>query len=268
VSVLDASEPVHLGDVAGNDDADGAESILVLSGDAAEGGRRFATVQEDELPRAAMGDIVAQGPAGGGEKLVEGRGKHGAFLARNGRALKWQLANGARRVYIPLAMNPEIQKHLEYATGFLDLKMLPDALVEVDTVLALEPHNPHAVAIKSAILWHQNKLREAEPFVAELAEMNPRDAGIWINLAYIRRRTQSLDAAVDTLQHAFAANPAEPLAHFNMACYRAVQNRTEEALELLRSALHLDPKLCDVAQAEPDLENLRELPAFQKLIGG
>jgi Flp pilus assembly protein TadD len=133
--------------------------------------------------------------------------------------------------------------------------------------MALEPHNPHAVAMKSAILWHQNKLREAEPFVAELAEMNPRDAGIWINLAYIRRRTHSLDAAVETLERAFQVNPQEPLAHFNMACYRAVQNRTTEALELLRNALSLDPKLREVAKAEPDLDRLRELPDFQKIIG-
>ena len=165
-------------------------------------------------------------------------------------------------------MNSEIQKRLEYAAGYLDLKMLPEAVAEVDAVLALEPHNPHGVALKSAILWHQNKLREAEPLVAELAEMNPRDAGIWINLAYIRRRTQSLEAAVATLQRAFAVNPREPLAHFNMACYRAVQNRTNEALELLRNALDLDPKLREVARGEPDLERLRELPDFQKLIGG
>ena len=163
-------------------------------------------------------------------------------------------------------MNPEIQKHLEYASGYLDLKMLKDALRETDLVLALEPHNPHAVAMKSAILWYENRLTEAEPFVAELAEMNPRDSGIWINLAYIRRRTVSVDAAVQTLQHAFEANPKDPLAHFNMACYRAVQNRTVEALELLRSAFHLDPKLTDLARAEPDLARLRALPAFQQLI--
>ena len=163
-------------------------------------------------------------------------------------------------------MNPEIQKHLEYAAGYLDLKMFPDALRETDFVLALEPHNPHAVAMKSAILWHENRLQEAEPFVAELAEMNPCDAGIWINLAYIRRRTQSLDAAVQTLQHAFAADPRDPLAHFNLACYRAVQQRTDEALELLKNALHLDPKLRDLARAEPDLARLRSLPAFQRLI--
>ena len=163
-------------------------------------------------------------------------------------------------------MNPEVQKHVEYASGYLDLKMLEDALRETDAALALEPHNPRAIAMKSAILWHENRLTEAEPFIAELAELNPRDSGIWINLAYIRRRVHSLDAAVETLQHAFDANPKDPLAHFNMACYRAVQNRPDEALTLLRNALSLDPKLRDLARAEPDFQPLRELPAFQKLI--
>src|SRR5207249_11957143 len=132
-----------------------------------------------------------------------------------------------------------VQKHIQYASGYLDLKMFDEALREVDAALALEPNQPQAIAMKSAVLWHLNRLNEAEPFVARLAEMNPRDAGIWINLAYIRRRTQSLDAAVKTLKRAFEANPADPLAHFNMACYRAVQHRTREALELLRSALDL-----------------------------
>jgi tetratricopeptide (TPR) repeat protein len=163
-------------------------------------------------------------------------------------------------------MNEEVQKHLLYASGYLDLKMLEDALRETDAALALEPHNPHAIAMKSAILWHQNRLQEAEPFIAELAEMNPRDAGIWINLAYIRRRTQSVEAAAETLQRAFDANPRDALAHFNMACYRAVQNRTEEALTLLQNALSLDPKLRVLARAEPDFQALRGMAAFEKLI--
>jgi tetratricopeptide (TPR) repeat protein len=163
-------------------------------------------------------------------------------------------------------MNREVQKHLEYAAGYLDLKMYEEALAEIDIVLGIEPHQSHAVALKSAVLWHQNRLQEAEPLVAELAARNPRDAGLWINLAYIRRRTQSVEAAVDTLQQALTANPREPLAHFNLACYRAIQNRPGEALELLRSALHLDPKLRDMAKAEPDLKPLRELPEFQQML--
>ena len=163
-------------------------------------------------------------------------------------------------------MKPEVQKHIEYASGYFELKMFEEALRETEAALALEPNQPQAIARKSAILWHQNRLNEAEPFVARLAEMNPRDSGIWINLAYIRRRTQSLDAAVATLQHAFTANPRDALAHFNMACYRAVQNRPEEALTLLQNALSLDPKLRDLAKAEPDFQTLRGMAAFQKLI--
>jgi tetratricopeptide (TPR) repeat protein len=165
-------------------------------------------------------------------------------------------------------MNRDVQKHIEYASGYLDLKMHDEALAETEAALALEPNQPQAIALKSAILWHQNRLGEAEPFVAKLAEMHPRDSGIWINLAYIRRRTKSLDAAVATLQRAFDANPQDALAHFNMACYRAVQHRTSEALELLRNAIHLDPKLRTLAKAEHDFDQLRESPEFQKLIAG
>ena len=165
-------------------------------------------------------------------------------------------------------MKPEVQKHVEYASGYLDLRMYDDAVQEADQALSLSPNLPQAIAIKSAALWQANRLSEAEPFIAKLAELNPRDAGIWINLAYIRRRTQSLDAAVDTLQRAFDANPQDALAHYNMACYRAMQQRPQEAIEMLRSALHLDPKLKALAKAEPDFSELRLSPAFQLLLKG
>ena len=163
-------------------------------------------------------------------------------------------------------MKPEVQKHVEYASGYLDLGMYDDAVQEADIALALSPNLSPAIAIKSAALWQANRLTEAEPFVAQLAELNPRDAGIWINLAYIRRRTQSLDAAVDTLQHAFEVNPQDPMAHYNMACYRAVQHRSGEAIELLKNALHLDPKLRVLAKVEPDFADLRGTSAFQQLL--
>ena len=165
-------------------------------------------------------------------------------------------------------MKPEVQKHIEYASGYLDLDMFDDAGHEADLALALAPNLPEAMAIKSAVLWRTNRLSEAEPFVAKLAELNPRDSAVWINLAYIRRRTQSLDAAVNTLQRAFDANPRDALAHYNMACYRAVQRRSTEAIELLRNALHLDPKLKTIAKTEPDFADLRESPAFQALLNG
>jgi tetratricopeptide (TPR) repeat protein len=163
-------------------------------------------------------------------------------------------------------MSLRLQKHLEHASGYLDLKMWDDALREADAALALQPDETTAVAIKSFVLWEQNRLAEAEPCMAKLAEKNPREAGLWINLAYVRRRTQSLEAAVETLQRAFEANPKDALAHFNMACYRAMQNRPAEALALLANALALDPKLRALAKTEKDFDSLRDLPEFQRLL--
>jgi tetratricopeptide (TPR) repeat protein len=163
-------------------------------------------------------------------------------------------------------MDAELQKHIEYAAGYLDLRMYEDALREVDVVLAQVTDQPQALALKSATLWQANRLPEAEPYLAKLAELRPREVDIWINLAYIRRRTQSLEAAAETLQRAFDANPRDALAHFNMACYRAQQHRTDEALELLKNALQLDPKLKALAKTEPDFAKLRGLPEFSALI--
>jgi tetratricopeptide (TPR) repeat protein len=144
--------------------------------------------------------------------------------------------------------------------------MFEAALQEADSALNLAPTDRNALAIKSAVLWEQNRLKEAEPCMAQLAELNPRNSGLWINLAYIRRRTQSIDAAVATLQRAFDADPKDPLAHFNMACYRVAQQRTAEALVLLRHALHLNPKLRSLAKAEHDFDPIRHLPEFQALL--
>lgn len=162
----------------------------------------------------------------------------------------------------------ELKKHIEFASGYLDLEMYADALREIDEALALEPDHPQAIAIKSAALWKTNRLSEAEPFLAKLVQLDTRDSSLWINLAYIRRRTQSLEAAVETLQHAFTANPRDALAFYNMACYRSVQNRLDEAMELLKNALHLDPKLKNLAKAEPDFANLRDLSEFKQWIDG
>lgn len=163
-------------------------------------------------------------------------------------------------------MNAESQIHLEYASGYLDLKMYEDAVREADAALAIEPDQMQAIAIKAAVYWQTNQLKKAEPYVAALAERNPKEAGIWVNLAYIRRRTQSLDAAADTLQRALEADPRDALAHFNLACYRAIQRRVPEALALLKDAFHLDPKLKKLAPAEEDFQSIRDLAAFRELL--
>src|SRR6266436_4233151 len=86
--------------------------------------------------------------------------------------LCWDDSNTVKR----RAMTPEVQKHIEYASGYLDLKMYDDAMREADMALALAPNLPRAIAIKSDALCQANRLSEAEPFIVQLAELSPRDS--------------------------------------------------------------------------------------------
>ena len=61
-------------------------------------------------------------------------------------------------------MEPEVQKHIEYASGYLDLKMFGDALREADLALALardrQRELPQALALAQVQLAWALKLSQ------------------------------------------------------------------------------------------------------------
>jgi Flp pilus assembly protein TadD len=60
--------------------------------------------------------------------------------------------------------------------------------------------------------------------------------------------------------------PANPTAHYNLACSLALSKRKSAALHALRQAIHLGYDDFDWMQQDPDLELLKEHPEFQKLL--
>jgi hypothetical protein len=54
-------------------------------------------------------------------------------------------------------------------------------------------------------------------------------------------------------------------AHYNLACIYAVLGKTEPAIARLAEALRLNPGLTEWSKEDPDLDSLRDDPAFQAL---
>jgi uncharacterized Ntn-hydrolase superfamily protein len=107
----------------------------------------------------------------------------------------------------------------------------------------------------------------AEP-IAELR----RIFGIWERWEAMRSSWQAaergdLEAAVAHGERALALDPEDPMLAYNLACYRALSGRSEEALELLRRSLPRDESLRVHARTDPDLESLRERPEYRELVG-
>ena len=60
--------------------------------------------------------------------------------------------------------------------------------------------------------------------------------------------------------------PANPTAHYNLACSLALARRRNDALRVLRRAVQLGYRDLDWMQQDPDLEVLKEHPDFQALV--
>jgi tetratricopeptide (TPR) repeat protein len=60
--------------------------------------------------------------------------------------------------------------------------------------------------------------------------------------------------------------PANPTAHYNLACSLALSKRKSDALRELRHAVKLGYRDFDWMQQDPDLELLKHDPEFQALL--
>jgi hypothetical protein len=71
-----------------------------------------------------------------------------------------------------------------------------------------------------------------------------------------------LAAAVELMDEVRAEHPGNASVLYNAACFEAIAGRREAALEHLRAAAELDPKVLDWARADEDLDPIRDDPAF------
>jgi tetratricopeptide (TPR) repeat protein len=60
--------------------------------------------------------------------------------------------------------------------------------------------------------------------------------------------------------------PANPTAHYNLACSLALSNRRRDAIEVLRQAVALGYSDFDWMLQDPDLDTLKEHEAFLSLV--
>jgi predicted Zn-dependent protease len=60
--------------------------------------------------------------------------------------------------------------------------------------------------------------------------------------------------------------PANPTAHYNLACSLALAKRKSAALRALQQAVKLGYQDFDWMQQDPDLEALKQHPEFQRLL--
>ena len=74
-------------------------------------------------------------------------------------------------------------------------------------------------------------------------------------------------AAADQGRAVVEANPTYAAPLYNLACCESLAGRPTDAIEHLRRAIELSPKLRNLARSDSDFDPIRDQPAFAELIG-
>jgi Flp pilus assembly protein TadD len=169
---------------------------------------------------------------------------------------------------MPMSRNRIRRMKLQHqAEGYLELGMPQQAL---DVLARLDPADAdwHTLYLQGEALRGLGRCEEALPPLARVIEAEPENVRAWLALAWCQKRVRRLDQAIFSMESALAADPEEPLIHYNLACYWSLAGGKRQALGYLEQALAMDGSFRRMIDAESDFDSLRSDPDFQSLCNG
>lgn len=103
-------------------------------------------------------------------------------------------------------------------------------------------------------------------FFESVLRRNPRDTGVIEILGGLYTKDGRIDDGLKMDRRLVRLLPENATAHYNLACSLALKKRKAEALRSLARAIELGYKDSDWMMQDPDLEPLKKLPAFKRLV--
>jgi tetratricopeptide (TPR) repeat protein len=126
---------------------------------------------------------------------------------------------------------------------------------QIEEMKRYAKENPNDVKPRidlAEILIYAKRLPEAEPYLAEVLEMKPKDAAILARFGVFYMSAGKLDKAFEMLQKSLAIQP-NPTAYLNLAGYYTKRGQIEEAVKAYDKVLELKPDSPNVMKVYADL---------------
>jgi len=137
-----------------------------------------------------------------------------------------------------MPIEPENQRLLTAAQGYLELGLPLDANDEIESMDADVRHVPEVLAVRVGIYRALEAWPLMQTVAKQLALYAPDEADWTVARAYATRRTDSLEAARLILVNAVERLPGVAVFHFKLACHPArLGNRDCSKTPVSRAAL-------------------------------
>ncbi|MEQ1858419.1 MAG: hypothetical protein ABMA13_00625 [Chthoniobacteraceae bacterium] len=152
----------------------------------------------------------------------------------------------------------EHSRTLLAAQGYCELSMFSEALVELDSLPAKAQQHPAAIELRLLVLMQARRWRQALSAGRELTQIAPDRSSGFIHAAFCLHELGKTEEARALLVSGPTTLHAEPVFHYNLACYECVLGNLNAAREHLARSVKLDKKFRDYSRTDPDLKALRE----------
>ena len=105
-------------------------------------------------------------------------------------------------------------------------------------------------------------------FFESILRRNPRDTDVIEVLGGLYTKEGRIDDGLKMDRRLVRLLPGNSTAHYNLACSLALKKRKAEALRSLERAIELGYRDIDWLMQDPDLDALKNHPAFKALLNG
>jgi len=171
--------------------------------------------------------------------------------ASNGLAWRSHEASGGFAPVIPT------RKHLDYALGYIELGLFPEAREELSRITAADRKLPAVLAVLLELAMAEETWTAVITLAPQVADTDPSNERPWIAWAYaLRERRQIAEARDVLLRGAGLISEPSVLVDYNLACYFCLLGDLPEARRRLALVFARDPHWKKDARQDSDLAAL------------
>ena len=151
---------------------------------------------------------------------------------------------------------PEVDRHLAAADGYLTLGMPQEALEALHEIPEKRRNDSLVLRGHVRVLLHLKNWLEAELLSSEGMRIFPEENEFMVQRAFALHQLEKANEAAQVLKSAPAWIRNTGILHYNLACYEAKLGDLGIARQCIHTAIEINASFKKNAKADPDLQRL------------
>ncbi len=144
--------------------------------------------------------------------------------------------------------------------------MADSAMYHLNQITDPRGHASRVLYLKGQACRMAERYDQSIAWFDSVIELEPDNLHALLAVAWCQKRNDNLAASIGSMEQAIDCEPENAVAHYNLACYLALDGQVQSCVDRLAEALRLEPQFRIYISDESDFDPVRNHPDFQSLV--